>query len=232
MRSFDKTLHLTESELREIKQKTERLSPLADDIKVSFEIVKRADTTAKWGEYCLLMYSEKKPHYLLNAGYMLEQMDLFLSSREIGACWCGLAKAKQIRLDGLDYVIMLAFGKSRPQDFRSKISEFKRKNREEIWEGDFDCDAAKAVRLAPSACNTQPWRIVNNGNCIKVYRNTRVKSFIPAGILGYYNSIDMGICLCFLEIAMLEKGYAFGKTLILEENAGLEFLKIAEYAIK
>lgn len=231
-RKFDETLFLTEEELVIIKQEAEKLIPLVDDIRVKFEIIERASTTAKRGEYCLLMYSEKKPHYLLNAGYLLEQMDLFLTSHDIGVCWYALAKVKEIQFDGLNYVIMLAFGKSRQQDFRKDISEFKRKNREEIWEGGFDSDVIEAVRLAPSACNTQPWRIVSDSNCIKVYRNTMIKSFIPASKLPYYNTIDMGICLCFLEIAMIQKDYEFDRTLIMEGNSHIELLEIATYNVK
>jgi hypothetical protein len=68
---------------------------------------------------------------------------------------------------------MLAFGKSYPQDFHKDVSEFKRKNREEIWEGNFNSDVIQAVRLAPSACNTQPWRIFSDSNWIKVKRQKR-----------------------------------------------------------
>lgn len=232
IRKFDKALFLTGEELKEIKRETEKLIPLEDDIRVKFEIVERSETTAKHGEYCLLMYSEKKPHYLLNAGYLLEQMDLFLASHDIGVCWYGMAKAKEIQVDGLDYVIMLSFGKSRPQDFRKDISEFKRKDMEGIWEGGFDPHVKEAVRLAPSACNTQPWRIVSDSNCIKVYRNTLIKSFIPFVKLSHYNSVDMGICLCFLEIAMAHEGYEFYRTLISEENSNSKLLEIAEYNIK
>lgn len=232
IRKFDETLLLTEEELAAIKQEIDKLIPLVDDIRVSFEIVKRENTTAKRGEYCLLMYSEKKPHYLLNAGYMLEQMDLLLASCDIGVCWYALAKPQKGQVDDLDYVIMLAFGKCQPNNFRTGISEFKRKDREEIWKGEFNSDVIKAVRLAPSACNTQPWRVVSNNNWIKLYRNTKIKSFIPASKLPYYNSIDMGICLCFLEIAMIQKGYKFERMLIDEENVSLDLLEIAVYNIK
>jgi len=232
MRKFDDTIVVTEEELTEINQHTQKLIPLVCDIKVRFEVVKRAKTTAKRGEYCLLMYSENKPHYLLNAGYLLEQMDLFLNAHDIGVCWYGLAKAKETHVSELDYVIMLAFAKSRPQDFRKDISQFKRKNRVEIWQGDFDLDVIEATLLAPSACNTQPWRVVSEGNSIKVYRNTQIKSFIPASKLPFYNSIDMGMCLCFLEIALSQKGYEFYRTLITEGILNLGLLEIATYNIK
>jgi len=232
MRRFDKNLSLTEGELRDISRRTEKLVPLAKDIGVRFEIVKRQDTTARFGEHCLLMYSERKPFYLLNAGYMLEQMDLFLPSLDIGACWLGMAKAKGNRPEGMDYVIMLAFGRSRPQDFRSGVSEFKRKKKEEIWQGDFDNDVTEAVRLAPSACNTQPWRIASGDGLIKVYRSTRIISFIPPSELPFFNSIDLGICLCFLETAMAKKGHLFERNLIGEEKPDAGLLRIAEYVLK
>ena len=85
MRKFDKTLD--GDTLFAVKRQAGRLVPLIRDINVRTEVVPRTETTAKFGEYCLLFYSEKKPGYLLNAGYMLEQMDLFLARRGIGACW-------------------------------------------------------------------------------------------------------------------------------------------------
>ena len=231
MRKFDETLVLTEEALSAIKQAVENLVPLVRDIRVKLEIAERTKTTAKRGEYCLLLYSEKKPLYLLNAGYMLEQMDLFLASQDIGACWYGLAKPKETRFDGLDYVIMLAFGKSMPQDFRTKVSDLKRKSREKIWQGDFDSDVKEAVRLAPSACNTQPWIFFSDSNVIKICRNTNIKSFIPPSKRPYYNSIDMGICLYFLELAMTNKGFKFDRTLIWDKKSGSELIKTAEYFI-
>lgn len=232
MRTFNETLTLTENELIKIKQKTENLTHLDKDIRVKFKIVDRENTTAKHGTCCLLMYSEKKPLYLYNSGYLLEQMDLFLASLEIGACWYGLAKTGETQWDSFDYVIMLSFGKSSKQDFRKDASDFKRKSRDEIWQGDFNPDVIEAVRCAPSACNTQPWRFVSGGNCIKVFCTTQIRSFIPAGKRLYFNSIDMGICLCILEIALLKKGYDFKRRLILKEDANMKLIKIAEYVLK
>ena len=121
-------------------------------------------------------------------GYLLEPMDLFLASLDIGACWYGLAKANESQCAGLDYVIMLAFGKSLPTDFRKDVSKCNRKDKEIIWRGEFDADVVDAVRLAPSACNTQLWRVTSVDNCIKIYRNTLIKSFILKCQLQFFNS--------------------------------------------
>ncbi|MEA4816665.1 MAG: nitroreductase family protein [Lachnospiraceae bacterium] len=231
MRKFDDTLSLTEEDLKKIKCQAEKIVPLDAGIKVKIELVNKSETTVKRGEYCFLFYSEKKSGYLLNAGYMLEQMDLFLASRDIGVCWYGLAKPKKSSLCGLDYVIMIAFGKSCSKDFRKSISEFRRKAIEEIWDGDFDSEVKKAVRLAPSACNTQPWRVKSKDKEIKVFRDTKIKSFIPKSMLAYYNPIDMGIFLCYMEIVLLSKNYRFERVLADEGNKGDDLIEIAVYNI-
>lgn len=71
IRKFDKNLSIPEEELAILETKLNELKPLIKDIKVRFDIVERKQTTAKRGEYCLLMYSEEKPCHLQNAGYMM-----------------------------------------------------------------------------------------------------------------------------------------------------------------
>ena len=72
-------------ELDEIKEKLNHLKPLIEDIGITYKIVKREETNCKWnGEYCLLVYSKEKENYLLNVGYMIEQLDLYMASLNIG----------------------------------------------------------------------------------------------------------------------------------------------------
>jgi uncharacterized protein YukE len=86
IRKFDKKLLISEQELEKLRNEINNLVPLIDNINVEFVITDRKKTTASRGEYCLLMYSEEKPLYLENAGYMLEQTDLFLATLDIGVC--------------------------------------------------------------------------------------------------------------------------------------------------
>lgn len=232
IRRYDKNLSITADEMEKIKQRIVNLMPLVKEVKVKFKIVEREKTTSKRGEYCLLMYSEQKPLYLLNAGYMLEQIDLFLASRNIGTCWYALAKTKELTSDGLDYVIMLAFGKSHSEDFRKDFSKTNRKDLETIWKGEHYLDIGEIVRYAPSACNTQPWRVVSEDNCLRIYRTTQIKSFMPASKLSYYNSIDMGIFICFLDITLSQKGYMYERSLSMEKCNDSELIDIATYNIK
>ncbi|MBR0230392.1 MAG: nitroreductase, partial [Erysipelotrichaceae bacterium] len=150
---------ITKAELEEIEKEFSNLKPLVEDIKVRIKIVK-IDSVSRGQEYCILFYSEKKDNYLQNIGYLGEQLDLYLVSRNIGTLWFGIGKPDEEELDGLDYVIMMAIAKVDSSDkFRKDLFKSKRKEISEIWIGDSFSDIANIVRFAPSACNTQPWKI-------------------------------------------------------------------------
>lgn len=231
MRKFDCGATLSQEEQQEILALTKSLIPLTEGIEVKFRLVEKGGTTAKFGDYCLLLYSQKQSHYLLNAGYLLEQMDLLLANRDLGCCWLGLAKPDLPQYEGLDFVVMLTLGKSKPRSFRTGSRDFHRKPLNKIWHGAFDPLVTEAVRLAPSACNCQPWRFASADNKIQVYREPHPKTIIPPGQRPFLNSLDLGIALCFLDIALLHGDYAFSRTLQDEEKAAKGWLRIAEYQI-
>ena len=212
---------LTNDELTQIKDYLQQLKPLCPDIKVDFEIVPCKDTNCKFnGEYCLIVYSEEANLWLANIGYMLEQWDLYLATLNVGVCWYGMGKVAETERNGLKYGIMLCFGKCGKEDFRKEVSEFKRKDTDDFWSiGDSDNDGlvfgkvGQIVRLAPSACNSQPWEVEQDGNRLRVYRvkgNTPVLSGI---LFKHWNKVDIGIFLSFLEIALESEGYAFTREL-------------------
>lgn len=237
IRNFDKNLSISEDELQAIKDYIMKVEPLCPDIKVTFDIVDRKKTTAKRGEYCLVMYSEEKENHLQNAGYMLEQIDLFLASCNIGVCWYGVAEPKEHVSNGLKYIILLAFGKCSSDDFRKDISEFKRKEVEIIWNGNHFLEIAKAVRIAPSGCNQQPWRIFTKSDEIRVCAYSNTKAF-PTKKLEYFNKtnfslIDMGICLYYIELSLHHNGYSYERKLnqVHEAHSHDELIEIATYYI-
>jgi len=231
-RKFDESLKISAEEMRMIKSELVSIKPLVSDIKVSFSIVLRSETTAKFGEYCLLMFSEKTGNYLLNTGYMLEQMDLFFTSMNIGSCWYGLSKPKDQSQNDLSYVIMIAFGKSKPQDFRTSFSEFKRKEHLEVWQGDFNVNVVDMALLAPSAVNSQPWYIESNDSLITVYRNHAIRTFIPSAKRGFFNTIDLGIFLFFLEASLAHENITYQRVLFDSTITGKDLIKIAQYQLR
>ncbi len=235
VRKFEKALSLSDNEMRAIEQQLTKLTPLDGDIPVAYRLVPSGQTTCKRGEYCLLCYCNHTRRALLNAGYLLEQMDLFLTSMDIGVCWHGIGKPDLAQWEGLPYTIMLAFGKSRPEDFRADVSKARRKPLGELWQGAFDEGTADAARYAPSACNMQPWRVQSEGSKIRVFRTTEVTSAImPARRRPYFNTIDLGIFLCFLELSLTHHGFAFHRTLLdgpLENPVGEALIPIAVYTL-
>ena len=59
------------------------------------------------------------------------------------------------------------------------------------------------VRLAPSAVNAQPWRVVRCGDCVHFYEK---KSKGMASEAWDIQKIDMGIALCHFELGAIESG--------------------------
>ncbi len=215
---------LSPAELEEIHAFWQTLTPLYPDIKTAIRIVPEKEVTNQHGqEYCIAFYSEKKPGYLQNIGYLGQLLDLFLVSRSIGTCWYGIGKAKETTWDGLEYVIMLAVSKvDDPKKFRKDMFKAKRKSVEEIWQGECIDGVADIARFAPSACNSQPWRVERQGDRLRIYR------YKKPGIIGimspenakYFNRIDMGIYLAILELCLKHEG--IGYTLQLHPDDGTD----------
>ena len=213
-------LHLTEEELKDIEKEFSKLKPLVEDIKVKIKLIKK-ESILRGQEYCILFYSEKKDNYLQNIGYLGEQLDLYLVSKNIGTLWFGIGKPDEKKLDGLDYVIMLAIAKVDSEDkFRKDMYKSKRKEISEIWDGNNYLDIANIVRFAPSACNTQPWKVEAATNEIKVYRYRKEgkRGIMPKDKVIYYNQIDIGIFLCFLELCLEHNNITYKKEIFTEKG--------------
>ena len=206
----------TEDDLKAVTNFIKTVEPLYSDIKTEIKIVPEKETSCHRGaDYCILFYSEPKGDYLRNIGYIGEQIDLFLTSLNIGALWFGIGKTKEREIDDLEYVIMIAI-KRMPQDsFRKDMFKSKRKPIEEIWSGE-QMDIANIVRFAPSACNTQPWCVENKDNVLSIYRYKKPgkRGIMPVDKVVFYNRIDVGIFLYILETCLEEQGINYQRELL------------------
>ena len=226
--------HITNDELKNIEEYFSKLKPLVDDIKVKIKIVKEGATCRRGQEYCILFYSEKKENYLQNIGYLGEQLDLYLVSKNIGTLWFGIGKVDEKQYDGLDYVIMIAIAKvDSAEKFRKDMYKSKRKELQEIWNGENYLNIANIVRFAPSACNTQPWIVESSEKELKVYRYRKQgkRGIMPKDKVIYYNQIDIGIFLCFLELCLEQNNIKYNRNLYIEENHEEEKNLTAKYEI-
>lgn len=214
------TGRLEQEELREIKRRWRHFTPLLEGIQTQMRIVPRTQTTCKRGEYCILLYSEPAQGYLENVGYMGEQLDLWLASRDIGACWYGMGKTMDAAPPGMEFVIMLSIQKEEPQHFRRDVTKARRKPLEELWVGQPWPKVASVVRYAPSACNTQPWQVQFRGNELQVRRISGKRSMMPAEKVPVYNRIDIGIFLLFLELCLEQEQAPYRRTFYPDAGSG------------
>ncbi|NLZ15613.1 MAG: nitroreductase [Erysipelotrichaceae bacterium] len=230
-----KEARITLEELKDIEAAFLTFEPLYKDIKVGMQIVPAQGPGLKRdAEYCILLYSEKKDNSLVNLGYLGEQLDLYLVNKNIATLWFGFGNTKLKTYQDLEFVTMIAIAKTDgPEAFRKDISEFKRFPVEDIWKGE-TLGVAEVARLAPSACNFQPWFVENHDGLLKIYRHKNKNNFfkMPTFIAFRFNRIDVGIFLCFLELALQEKGYSFKRTLFVDPaDKKVEFTKVAEYML-
>ncbi|MEW9123469.1 MAG: nitroreductase family protein [Thermotaleaceae bacterium] len=210
IRKYDLT-PMNEDVLNEISNHIQNLKPMYENIKTEISVVAHKDIKglmAIKAPHYIVAYSEVKEGYLPNIGFMLQQIDLYLSAKGVGSCWLGLAKpAKEILAKSqLEFVITLAIGRAMEPLHREGVSEFKRKTLTEITDIKDRGELLEAARLAPSATNSQPWFFKGgegliHGYCIK-------HNLVKAMIYERLNKVDMGIAFCHLWLAAKNQGRA------------------------
>lgn len=195
--------------LAEIATFVASLRPLDDTIKTEMRFVLQKDVKnllpIKAPHY-IVAFSENTKGYLVNIGFMLQQLDLFLSAKGIGACWQGIPRPTNEILDSsaLEFVIVMSFGKPKESLYRESSQEFKRKPLGQVTTIVEQDQLFEPVRLAPSATNSQPWFFLGNNRCMHAYC---VKSnFLKALIYKKMNQIDMGIALFHLWLSVERTG--------------------------
>ena len=144
----------------------------------------------------------------VNAGYLFEQVMLYCTSLGLGTCWLGATFntddfAAQIKFADNETLRIVSpvgnpAGKGRILDklIKAGAGSNKRKPFTELFFSDRignplpeECtyhEPLEMVRLAPSARNAQPWRIIVTGDNVHFYYTNKSK----------FNDIDLGIALC------------------------------------
>lgn len=172
--------------------------------------------------------THKEEHNMEQLGYCLEKLMLYATSLGLGTCWLGgtfkrsqfaeLVKLKE------DELIPAVTPIGHPAEKRAFVDSMMRRlagsdNRkpwsELFFEVSFDkplkkedagqyADALEMVRLAPSASNKQPWRILKQGNEYHIFLK-QTKGY--GNTLGFnMQKIDMGIAMCHFEMTAEEIG--------------------------
>jgi len=169
------------------------MKPLYPDIKIHWDIVPRNQVKCicPWTTPQLItIYSEETEGYLENIGFLFQQMDLYLQTLGLGVCWLGMGRMNPkttTEVEGMKFVIMMAFGYPKGNQLRHDLKGFKRKTMEQIT--DKTDPRLEPARLAPSAVNSQPWYFTHEDDVIHVYCAKKG------------SRLDIGIALAHLYVA-------------------------------
>jgi len=192
---------LDQSTLEMVRSEIASLKPMVPGIRTEIRMLGTDDVKGMFkadAPHYLAIYSEQKEGFAANAGFMLQQLDLFFSASGIGCCWQGGPKpTKKVEpIAGLEFVIILAFGRPAETLHRKSVAEFKRRNLSEISDIKGLDDLLEPVRLAPSGVNNQSWYYRGDASRVDAYH---AKSMITDQM----NQINVGIGVCHLWLSAL-----------------------------
>ncbi len=190
----------------------DKASRLNDRIRMELEVLdntkKKTELRGLWkvdAPYYLALYSETETGFERNAGYVMEQLVLYMTVKGLGTCYLGGSKLRQNMKNGKKLVMLLAFGypegklyRESPLAKRHPLSElciFKEEAGEQMK------TILKAARLAPSAMNLQPWRFIVYSDRLYVFAQ---KSWIPGMSTSGMRDFSIGIMLSHIMLAAEE----------------------------
>jgi nitroreductase len=190
---------LDQSTLEMVRSEIAELRPMVSGIKTEIKMLGTDEVKGLFkvdAPHYLAIFSEEKEGFAANAGFMLQQLDLFFSANGIGCCWQGGPKpVKTVTAPaGLEFVIILAFGRPAETLQRSDVNEFKRRKLSEITDIKGMDDFMEPARLAPSGMNNQSWFYRGDPYRIDAYH---AKSMIADQM----NQINVGIGMCHLWLS-------------------------------
>lgn len=155
--------------------------------------------------YYLAIYSEEKDRAMMNAGYLMQQMSLYLCTRGLGSCFVGnpMMKKKYTRRDGKKLMAVLAFGKPKGACTRKPV-EAKRLSLSDLcvykeMPRQWMKQLLEAARMSPSSMNSQPWRFVVFDSRIHIFSKKH-----SGGRMGKYEELNFGIMFANMMVAAEE----------------------------
>lgn len=155
--------------------------------------------------YYIAVYAADNEKGLVNAGFRLQQMDLWLSAHGLGSCWLHMMTPDQENavVSGMSCLITMSIGYPEEELHREEPAEFRRKSLDQITNrGDYDTEL-EAARIAPSATNSQLWYFEQTDSKIRTYM---VQDNQGGETYRKLHEMDMGIALCHLYLAASHNG--------------------------
>ena len=184
---------LEDAQLQEIEDFIRTMRPLMPEVSISHRILgqrKVKGMLAPKAPHFVVISGQAQPYRDLCAGFLFQQLDLYLSARGIGTCWLGVTKGREAPTSGEVDILSICFGTPVGSATRT-AEEFRRKSMAEIATG--EDTRLEAARLAPSGLNAQPWYLAARDGVIHVYK--AVPSKLRA-LMYDLQELDVGIALC------------------------------------
>lgn len=192
----------------------EEIVPLFPEIRtevVVYESIKKKEKLSGISNisapYYAAIFAEEKEKSDMNAGYIMQQLSLYLTTKGLGSCFMGTVRKKDKNMEeaGMHCVIVLGFGLGKGPVIRHDY-EAKRLSLEEIcvykenpkaWVREL----LEVARLAPSSFNSQPWRFVAYENRIHVFSK---KPVVSHSAFGKFNEFNFGVMFAHIMVAAEE----------------------------
>ncbi|NLE90428.1 MAG: hypothetical protein GX602_05810 [Dehalococcoidales bacterium] len=178
-----------------------------------FEIVSAEAVNGNGAPHYLLSYCGENSAAYANVGYVLQEADLYIQSIGLGSGWF---MGVQPRDKSDNHCMTLAFGNT-DVPLRKGAEDFKRISIDKI--SPIDNAVSQAVRLAPSAMNSQPWKLDFSDG--KVIVKDVGRGIMRAMLRGKLNKIDTGIAVRHAVIALEHEGKTV--TAIMPRTTGKDF---------
>lgn len=199
--------------LEKIRKFMENVSRLDIQSQLEFEIIDRLQSGQKikglWkteAPYYLAVYCGEDRPAIRGAGYVAEQIVLYLTEKEIGTCYLGETKVGEPVKNGLKRFLVIAFGYGEGRIYRdsqtahrmplNSLCAYKDEPGENLK------NILRTARLAPSSYNSQPWRFVVYADRLYIFAK---KEAIPQPKrMMAMRDFNIGIMLCHIMIAAEE----------------------------
>jgi hypothetical protein len=173
--------------------------------------------------------SGKGPMNMEDFGFRMELIVLKAADLDLGTCWLGGSftrstfsrKAGTVRSESLPAVTSVGFAMEKKTQAQIELSRKRMGWNDLFFDNDFEtplteetaasyAQPLEMVRLAPSARNLQPWRIVKKGNLFHFFmqRHKGYRELVVPFITGIADlqRVDMGIAMAHFDCAVKEAG--------------------------
>lgn len=198
----------------------------------------------KGAEYFLVSACEKDDMSLMELGYSLEKVILYCISLGLGTVWLGgtfkrsdFANAINLQSNEILPIVSPVGYEGGKKSLFAVIASKSRNNRKNFSQLFFNNDfktpltpndageyyePLEMLRLAPSAVNKQPWRVIREDDKVHFYVSSS----------NAFSNIDMGIAICHFHLTAIENNIKGDFTVIDSKKEDKNFTYVISWIKK